>query len=75
MFSDVAKRSQRRLFSVEGNGNTLISIILFQEANEVAVYQTEAEVGSSAFRESLYLLICFSPGANVSNLGDLQNLE
>lgn len=47
MFSDVAKRSQRRLFSVEGNGNTLISIILFQEANEVAVYQTEAEVGSS----------------------------
>lgn len=75
MFSDLAKRSQQRLFSVEGNGNTSISIILFQEPNKVAVYRTEAEVGSSAFREKSHLLICFSPGAKVSNLGDLQNLK
>lgn len=33
-------------FSAEGDGNTLISIILLQEANEVAVYQNEAEVRS-----------------------------
>lgn len=36
-------------------GMETLSIILLQEANEVAVYQAAAEVRSSAFRE---ILIC-----------------
>jgi len=34
----------RRFFSAAGKRNTLICIIILQEANEVAVYQTEADL-------------------------------